>query len=36
VPVDDAAALHSQLWHFWHAVALPDQAKDYPQDMLRA
>jgi hypothetical protein len=34
VSVDDAAALRSQLWRFRRAVALPDQAGDYPQDML--
>jgi len=34
VSVDDAAALHSQLWRFRRAIALPDYAGDYPQDML--
>ncbi len=34
VSVDDAAALRSQLWRFRRAVALLDQAGDYPQGML--
>jgi hypothetical protein len=35
VSVDDAAPLHSQLWRFRRAVALPDQADGYPQGMRR-